>query len=44
MTAREKLIRIIKTASPELIEFLVQLMLKENINPTAVTKHRTVRQ
>ena len=44
MTAREKLIRVIKTASPELIEFLVQLMLKENINPAAVTKHRTVRQ
>lgn len=44
MTAREKLIRIIKTAPPELIEFLVKLMLKENTNPEAVTKHRTVRQ
>lgn len=44
MTAREKLIHIIKTAPPELIEFLVKLMLKDNINPEDATKPRTVRQ
>lgn len=44
MTAREKLIRIIKTASPEIVEFIVKLMLKDNINPEDVTKPRTVHQ
>lgn len=44
MTVREKLIRIIETAPPELIELLVELMIKREVNPKSLTKPHTVRQ
>lgn len=44
MTAREKLIELILSASPEELEYLCKLMLTEGVTSEASTTPRTVPQ
>jgi hypothetical protein len=44
MSPKEQLIQFILNATPEQIEYLADLMLKQEINPADVTKPSTVRQ